>query len=145
MSSSSSSNGLRGLSQSWPRSLIRTLAHRATRNPIEVIVTVFIIVTLAYFQLLNAVAHSDFFEPLKRDAVQLAAASAHDRTRPTSTGAVESQTTTFFRKAGDGVVSWQPLNEPHAQDALNFIIEPVILADSEKGSTSSSTAARKGT
>lgn len=148
MGSASSSSDLRSLSQSWPRTLIRTLAHRATRNPIEVIVTVFIIVTLAYFQLLKAVAHSDFFEPLKRDAVQLAAASStSNRTPPTSTGAIESQTTTFFREAG-GKSAWQPLADDaalHPKDAMTLIIEPVILADSEKGSTSPSAAARQGT
>ncbi|CAO1627436.1 unnamed protein product [Parajaminaea phylloscopi] len=120
-----------------PRSLIATITRRATRNPIEVIVTFFVIVTLAYFQLLNAVAHSDFFEPLKRDAVQLAAASssssalARDQSSPTSS-AFNGRSSVFLKtNAG-----WAPVGEGQSYatvplDAITYYVEPVILADSE--------------
>lgn len=122
-------------SSSLGKSLIRTIAHRATRNPIEVIVSVFIIVTLAYFQLLHAVTHSDFFEPLNQDAALLAAASKNDKLNFSST--YDAHATAFIQKAGSKAssASWQPLTSQTVYDAataLTYLVEPVILADSEK-------------
>ncbi|CAO1630324.1 unnamed protein product [Sympodiomycopsis kandeliae] len=119
-----------------PRSLIRTLAYWATRNPIEVIVTAFIIVTLAYFQLLHAVTHSDFFEPLNQDAALLAAASKGDR--PATSSNYDSHSLTFIgNKDASGRLSWQPLSPDSetsqaALSATNYFVEPVILVDSEE-------------
>ncbi|CAO1630431.1 unnamed protein product [Jaminaea pallidilutea] len=126
-------------SSSLPRSILRTLAHRATRNPIEVIVSVFIIVTLAYFQLLNAVAHSDFFEPLKRDAVQLAAASSTPQreavaTHPRSSSPSGVPGTVYHRQAGRNS-QWQDartIPSAESQPALSFVVENIVLSDSEK-------------
>ncbi len=42
------------------RSLLRILSSRPARFPIEVIVVVFVLVTLAYFQVLHSIKHSDF-------------------------------------------------------------------------------------
>ena len=49
------------------RNVQRRLAHLASSRPIELIVGVFCLVTLAYFQLLHAVTHSNFFEPLNQE------------------------------------------------------------------------------
>lgn len=116
-----------------PSSLLRVITLRATRNPIEVIVTFFIIVTLAYFQLLNAVAHSDFFEPLKRDAVQLAAASSPSSSSITPS-ALRGQSSIFLKTSS----GWAPIDDdrqiPRTSAGLvNYVVEPVIVADSELG------------
>lgn len=66
--------------------MLRRLAIRASLSPIEVIVTIFILVTLAYFQLLHAVTHSHFFEPLKDEAAGLAAASRAAAAAPAAAG-----------------------------------------------------------
>ena len=50
-------------SRGIPRTALRSLAKVASARPIELIVSVFIVVTLAYFQLLHAVTNSHFFEP----------------------------------------------------------------------------------
>ena len=44
----------------WTRSLLRILSIRAARFPIESIVVAFVLVTLAYFQVLHFIKHSDF-------------------------------------------------------------------------------------
>ncbi|THG94747.1 hypothetical protein EW145_g8082, partial [Phellinidium pouzarii] len=45
------------------RALLRPLAARAARNPIELIVCGFILATLAYFHVLDAIRHSTFLSP----------------------------------------------------------------------------------
>lgn len=49
------------------RNIQRKLATLASTRPIELIVTVFCVVTIAYFQLLHAVTNSNFFEPLNQE------------------------------------------------------------------------------
>ncbi|UZJ53475.1 hypothetical protein CBS101457_002795 [Exobasidium rhododendri] len=130
---------------SLPRTLLRQLAARATQNPIEVIVSIFVIVTLAYFQLLHAVATSNFFEPLNLEARGLATASAVYVNGRNVTfweqepgSSLSSRNLHFIRKANSN--EWVPLS--NASDILiegssvansnRFIIEPILLADSEK-------------
>jgi hydroxymethylglutaryl-CoA reductase (NADPH) len=133
---------------SLPRTLLRHLAARATQNPIEVVVSVFIIVTLAYFQLLHAVATSNFFEPLNTEARGLAAATTlsgdSDRRSLLNNSATiwESESSAggliFVRKAHSS--QWIPLSEigedvlanSAAADSRRFDIEPILLADSEE-------------
>ena len=45
------------------RAILRPLAARAAGNPIEVIVAGFILATLAYFHVLDAIRHSTFLSP----------------------------------------------------------------------------------
>jgi hydroxymethylglutaryl-CoA reductase (NADPH) len=136
---------------SLPRTLLRHLAGRATQNPIEVIVSIFVIVTLAYFQLLHAIATSNFFEPLNLEARGLAAASAvNPEGNPVSSNGVNSfwqqdvssgksfHDLHFVRKAN--TKEWIPLSNLTgdltatlgAAGSKRFIVEPVLLADSEK-------------
>ncbi|PWZ03846.1 putative 3-hydroxy-3-methylglutaryl-coenzyme A reductase [Testicularia cyperi] len=127
--SSTSSLGLSHQPLSLPKVMLRRLAKQASQNPIEVIVTIFIIVTLAYFQLLHAVTHSNFFEPISIEASSLAASSGSSglfkwaggssSSRKTGSTAslldsVHSQNqssveTVYLRKAGQTV--WQPLGK----------------------------------
>lgn len=124
--------------------MLRKLAKRATKNPIEVIVTIFVIVTLAYFQVLHAVTTSNFFEPLHREAAGLAAASSsplssdadaiNDAARWTERGNF------FVRKAGSkDWVAGEEANEAglehgaaESEKLERFLIEPVIVVDSEE-------------
>lgn len=43
-----------------PRALLRSISARASNSPIETIVLTFVLVTLAYFQILHSIKHSDF-------------------------------------------------------------------------------------
>lgn len=134
---------------SIPRSVIRQFAHWATRHPIEVIVTIFIIVTFAYFQLLHAVTHSDFFEPLNQDAARMAAAYRQPgRQKQSGSGSVTvfdgPEATILIRKAGSGS-QWRSISDLQQQesiavDALSFEVESVILTDSETSSASLDTS-----
>lgn len=45
------------------RALLRPLALQAAFSPIEIIVTFFVLWTLAYFHVLSAIKHSSFFAP----------------------------------------------------------------------------------
>ena len=159
-SSSTASIGSASQSLSLPRVLLRRLAVQASRNPIEVIVTMFIIVTLAYFQLLHAVTHSNFFEPIKREASSLAAASsghASSAQLPLAEGVVSSADdafdTVFVRQAGKKNL-WVPLSQYLAKgqgevselnaaslfDAASsqtFFVEPVLVTDAEEAHASS--------
>lgn len=126
---------------SIPRTLIRSLAGRATQSPIEVIVSIFIVVTLAYFQLLHAITTSNFFEPLKTEASGLADSSA--------TGGTESNVSVKYWQ-GDSTAGgliyvrkaysdqWLPFSETNGDSSSSskrFIVEPVLLADSEESSS----------
>ena len=126
-----------------PRTTLRHLAARATQNPIEVIVSIFVIVTLAYFQLLHAIATSNFFEPLNLEARGLAEQSASGAEGKLS---MDNGTSIFERDPADVVfvrkahtMQWVPLSEVgredgaalHTLEGRRFIIEPVVLADSE--------------
>ena len=44
--------------------ILRSLAVQASKNPIEVVVSAFILVTLVYFKLLHAISKSNFFDSL---------------------------------------------------------------------------------
>ena len=157
-SSGASSIGITAQPLSLPKVMLRRLARAASQNPIEVIVTIFIIVTLAYFQLLHAVTHSNFFEPISIEATSLASSSSsrlfkwaggnRDAAvvppKPASTlGSVASDAdTVFVRKAGTADV-WQPLSQlAHngVEDAaalldpasLTFSVEPVLLTSARE-------------
>jgi len=133
--------------------MLRQLAARATQNPIEIIVSIFVIVTLAYFQLLHAIATSNFFEPLNLEARGLAAASTYGGegkvlTSSTSSNFWEREASSstssslndlvFVRKAN--TKEWVPLSEvigdtteiAGSANSNRFVIEPILLADSEK-------------
>ena len=43
-----------------PRAFLRSFSSRASRFPIETIVVAFVLITLAYFQILHSIKHSDF-------------------------------------------------------------------------------------
>lgn len=128
---------------SIPRTLIRSLAGRATQSPIEVIVSIFIVVTLAYFQLLHAITTSNFFEPLNTEALGLAETSATG-VESNFSGFWQGDSTAggliFVRKAHSD--QWLPLSETsgdilaNAKGSKCFIVEPVLLADSEENSCS---------
>ncbi len=45
------------------RALLRPLAHHSVFSPIETIVSVFVLATLAYFHILSGIKHSSFFAP----------------------------------------------------------------------------------
>ncbi|SPO35849.1 probable 3-hydroxy-3-methylglutaryl-coenzyme A reductase [Pseudozyma flocculosa] len=127
--SSTSSMGPVPPTLSLPRVLLRRLAVRASKNPIEVVVTIFIVVTLAYFQLLHAVTHSNFFEPISREAASLAAESSLSApwSRLIKSGAADLRDAPFagsddlsavyMRKAGDGNV-WEPLSQQALSEQL---------------------------
>ncbi|KAI5119377.1 hypothetical protein M0805_001053 [Coniferiporia weirii] len=59
------------------RALLRPLAARAARNPIELIVCGFILATLAYFHVLDAIRHSTFLSPSIPAALRPAHALLH--------------------------------------------------------------------
>ncbi|CEH13745.1 hydroxymethylglutaryl-reductase [Ceraceosorus bombacis] len=129
--------------------MLRKFAEQVSKNPIEVVVTMFIVVTLAYFQLLHAISTSNFFEPLNREAAGLAAASgwASIPSEPLNTvhSALEEHSqTVFIRRAGMGK-QWEPLSastgtvidEPASN--ATYSIEPILVVDSERGGDSSAT------
>ena len=45
------------------RALLRPLAYHSVFSPIETIVSVFVLATLAYFHILSGIKHSSFFAP----------------------------------------------------------------------------------
>lgn len=140
---------------SLPKMALRGLATRASQNPIEVIVSIFIVVTLAYFQLVHALATSNFFEPLSREASGLAAkASLVGKTAEQSgTGSLSSafwdpkpstfagtsirQGTVLVRKAGHK--EWTPITtaqelgdvQDENSQSLRFVVEPFAVADAQ--------------
>lgn len=129
---------------SIPRTLLRSLAGRATQSPIEVIVSIFIIVTLAYFQLLHAITTSNFFEPFNAEARGLAETSATGTESSNFSGFWEGDSSVggliFVRKAHSD--QWLALSENNgdiiasAEGSKRFIVEPVLLADSEENPSS---------
>ncbi|SPO24543.1 probable 3-hydroxy-3-methylglutaryl-coenzyme A reductase [Ustilago trichophora] len=156
--SGSSSIGITAQPLSLPKVMLRRLARAASQNPIEVIVTIFIIVTLAYFQLLHAVTHSNFFEPISIEATSLASSSSSglfkwagaankDATPAPKTAATLSSVhndadTVYVRKAGAANI-WQPLSQlsqNSAEDAATlvdsssqtFFVEPVLLTSARE-------------
>lgn len=157
-SSGASSIGISAQPLSLPKIMLRRLARAASQNPIEVIVTIFIIVTLAYFQLLHAVTHSNFFEPISIEATSLASSSSSGLFKwagsanrkadavppvpPTSTLASDPDTV-YIRKAGAANL-WQPLTQLATDNgvedvaalihssALSFFVEPVLLTSARE-------------
>ncbi len=142
-SSGTSSIGLAAQPLSLPKVMLRRLARQASQNPIEVIVTIFIIVTLAYFQLLHAVTHSNFFEPISIEATSLASSSTssglfkwagagkkHSQPKSSSLNpAVSSHVdTVFVRKAG-GANLWQPLSHLAQKRTLQGLDDTTALFD----------------
>jgi hydroxymethylglutaryl-CoA reductase (NADPH) len=126
-------------------------------------VTIFIIVTLAYFQLLHAVAHSDFFVPLQQDAARLAAASSSSDATAVHASPLQQggSSNGVLDKAGSAAATlirlasregqWTIFDSSDAEhssaasQALNFIVEPIVLADSERTSKPRSVRALKDT
>lgn len=130
-----------GPALSLPRALLRRLAMRATHNPIEVIVSIFIIVTLAYFQLVHALATSNFLEPLTREATGLAAASSWTSSFGRSHDSAQSGAL-WVKRAGSK--AWVPahgvakdqtgnlVDASSAEGAKRYIVEPFLVADAHK-------------
>ncbi|MCO5590243.1 hypothetical protein L7F22_044212 [Adiantum nelumboides] len=134
---------------------LRGLATRASQNPIEVIVSIFIVVTLAYFQLVHALATSNFFEPLSREASGLAArassvgrpeqgggsgslsAAFWDPKPSTFAGTSIKHGTVLIRKAGQN--EWTPIStteelgdiQDENSKSLRFVVEPFAVADAQ--------------
>ncbi|EST05300.1 Hydroxymethylglutaryl-CoA reductase, class I/II [Kalmanozyma brasiliensis GHG001] len=153
-SSGTSSMGISAQPLSLPKVMLRRLARAASQNPIEVIVTIFIIVTLAYFQLLHAVTHSNFFEPISIEATSLASSSSSSGlfrwagagskkasvtpSAPITSSLSSDADTVYIRKAGKGT-NWQPLSQLLGKNgvedaaalldssAQTFFVEPVLL------------------
>ncbi|PWN48638.1 hypothetical protein IE53DRAFT_389145 [Violaceomyces palustris] len=159
---SSSTSSTTGPSPSLARIMLRALAKVSTRSPIEVIVTTFIVVTLAYFQLLHAVTHSNFFEPLNQEAANLAASSPSPLSFFKSSSSLSTPSeaapvsfpyhgeAVFVRLAG-GDGSWVSLKDhlaknpvPGAKSALDaalvfqaqaqtYAVDPVVITNAESG------------
>ena len=156
--SGTSSIGISAQPLSLPKVMLSRLARAASQNPIEVIVTIFIIVTLAYFQLLHAVTHSNFFEPISIEATTLASSSSSGLFKwagagsskkadvPSSTPSTLFTTdpdTVYVRKAGAANL-WQPISQlsvkNNAEDAASlisssahtFFLEPVLLTSARE-------------
>lgn len=106
---------------------------RAAQNPIEVVVSIFVAVTLSYFQLVHVLATSDYFEPLSREVTDMAAASALnvDSTNNGGPFDVSRHGAVFTKKAGSE--QWVAVGiDDRSQDrstALYYVIEPFVLAD----------------
>ncbi|SJX63248.1 probable 3-hydroxy-3-methylglutaryl-coenzyme A reductase [Sporisorium reilianum f. sp. reilianum] len=155
-SSGTSSIGISAQPLSLPKIMLRRLARAASQNPIEVIVAIFIIVTLAYFQLLHAVTHSNFFEPISIEATSLASSSSSglfkwagaankkaSTTAPTLTLtlATTDADTVYIRKAGAANL-WQPLSQLGAKSGVedaaltpasqSFFVEPILLTSARE-------------
>ncbi|CDS01798.1 probable 3-hydroxy-3-methylglutaryl-coenzyme A reductase [Sporisorium scitamineum] len=158
-SSGTSSIGISAQPLSLPKIMLRRLARAASQNPIEVIVAIFIIVTLAYFQLLHAVTHSNFFEPISIEATSLASSSssglfkwagakkapAASSTPSTLTlnSATSNADTVYIRKAGAAHL-WQPLSQLGAKNSgegaaalisslsQTLFVEPVLLTSARE-------------
>lgn len=159
-SSATSSIGISAQPLSLPKVMLRRLARAASQNPIEVIVTIFIIVTLAYFQLLHAVSHSNFFEPISIEATSLAsttsssglfkwagagkndAAAAPKDTVSSILSPAQSDADTVYVRKGGGANVWQPLSQVLAgpddaaslfdPSAQTFFVEPVLLTSARE-------------
>lgn len=101
---------------SVPRIMLRRLAMLASRNPIEAIVSVFILVTLAYFKLLHAISRSGFFQSLESLDWQ-------------STVDFPTQNLTFasgiWSKTSTG---WEPAS-PQLADEVAYSIRPIVFVD----------------
>ena len=126
---------------SLPRIMLRHLAARATQNPIEVVVSIFIIVTLCYFQLLHAVATSNFFEPLNTEASLLVGNDADRKIHSSNVTTIWDKESSlgglvFVRKAHSN--QWVPISDLTADVLANsasskrFDVEPILIADSEE-------------
>lgn len=60
------------------RALLRPLSTHTVYSPIECIVTVFVLATLAYFHILSGIKHSSFFEATQPPALRPAYARLTD-------------------------------------------------------------------
>ncbi|SNX87268.1 probable 3-hydroxy-3-methylglutaryl-coenzyme A reductase [Melanopsichium pennsylvanicum] len=131
---------------SLPKIMLSRLASAASHNPIEVIVLFFIIVTLAYFQLLHAVTHSNFFEPISIQATTLASSSssalfqwAGSTKAASPTNNLQSHAETVYVRNAGGDNTWQPLSKvsQHAASLVDssshtFFVEPVLLTSASE-------------
>ncbi len=82
--------------------IVRGLAVRAARNPIEVVVTVFCVVTLAYLKLLHNLTHSSFLDSLVDYGTT---ASYHHISGPGSSGsllAADAASAAYLGQRGAG-------------------------------------------
>ncbi|KAK0522009.1 3-hydroxy-3-methylglutaryl-coenzyme A (HMG-CoA) reductase isozyme [Tilletia horrida] len=165
-SSSSSSSSKK---TPW-RNPLRRLAIVAAHRPIEIIVSTFIIVTLAYFQIIHAITHSQFFAPFDPDtsataipAWLRAASSAFSSptdssTAPPTTETAAAHTTpsanpaaarvavgtthTLVRRANAGSLWTQWHDEaPQTTSSASYLINLAFLADGASSSPASSASA----
>ncbi|KAK0549512.1 3-hydroxy-3-methylglutaryl-coenzyme A (HMG-CoA) reductase isozyme [Tilletia horrida] len=121
--------------KTWKHPL-RSLACVASRRPIEIIVSTFIIVTLAYFQIIHAIAHSDFFVPFDAD-VSPSNMPSWLRSSPSSKSSssaladVTASTHTLVRRATDGSL-WTQWHDtpPQTTSDTSFLLNLAFLADS---------------
>lgn len=80
------------------RALLRPLATHSVFSPIEAIVSVFVLATLAYFHILTGIKHSSFFAPTFPTALRPAYArlsKGHWSNAIKAEGAVELQQIVF--------------------------------------------------
>lgn len=147
------------------RNVQRRLAHLASSRPIELIVGVFCLVTLAYFQLLHAVTHSNFFEPLNQEVNRNHngifvndewwnfswGADKGSSSSSTSGGVISNGI--GLDSNGDGMVyvlkagskDWIPLSQLLIDEdqfnldetASTYFIDPILILNSDSTSTSS--------
>lgn len=100
---------------------LRAMAKTASRRPIETITIGFCIVTLAYFQLLHAVKHSEF---LHHGADGWSpAASSQD---PAAAGNLEEAGAALLtRSSVDG--TWKEVAPGHSSEAITLILNRVVV------------------
>ncbi|KAE8226977.1 hypothetical protein CF319_g470 [Tilletia indica] len=144
-------------SKSTWKNPLRNLAEVASRRPIEIIVSTFIIVTLAYFQIIHAITHSHFFAPFDSDssatpvpawlqtastAFSSSSESAAAKLASSPAATTDSLTThTLVRRANAGGL-WTQWHDqpPRTSSSASFIVNLAFLADSTHRSSSSSSS-----
>lgn len=82
------------------RALLRPLSTHTVYSPIECIVTVFVLATLAYFHILSGIKHSSFFEATQPPALRPAYARLTDGEWVAVT---KHDWADAWKRAGDGV------------------------------------------
>lgn len=116
----------------WP---LRSLAGVSSRRPIEVVTIGFVAVTLAYFQLLHAVKHSEFLRPSSTFATPTGSSSSnYDGGRTTAVGAGHAASTaarlrpvTLQRYAGSaGQEDWQTSSS--SSDAPTLSLARIVVS-----------------
>ncbi|CAD6977906.1 unnamed protein product [Tilletia controversa] len=142
-------------SSPWKNPL-RGLAEVASRRPIEIIVSTFVIVTLAYFQIIHAITHSHFFAPFDPDTSAAAVVPAWLQTAtsvfssagesaaaklassaPATTDSLTTHTLVRQANAGGLWTQWHD-QPPRTAASASFIVNLAFLADSTHQTSSSS-------